>query len=88
MSKFKKVNRVLLSTDDLRDTAVINLGASKLASRFIGPFRVLKVTDDANTQDISSSLRLHSTFNFRRPIENRLDALHGSVSMPNAGSCN
>ena len=62
MSTFKKGDRVLLSTEGLRDSAVNNLGANKLAPRFIGPFTVLTAIGDAYTLDIPSSLRLHPTF--------------------------
>ena len=62
MSKFKKGDRVVLSNEGLRDTAVSKLGASKLAPRINGPFRLLKVIDDAYTLDICSSLRLHPIF--------------------------
>ena len=41
MISFKKGDRVLLSTEGLRDSAFTNLGTSKLAPRFIGPFTVL-----------------------------------------------
>nr|CAI72305.1 putative polyprotein [Phytophthora infestans] len=53
--KFATGDRVLLSTSGSRDSAVTNLGASKLAPRFIGPFT-------AYTLDIPTSLRLHPTF--------------------------
>ena len=66
MSKFRKGDRVSLSTEGLRETAVTNLGATQLAPRFIGPFRVLKGIGDAYTLDISSSLRLQPTFNVGR----------------------
>ncbi|KAE9265500.1 hypothetical protein PR003_g32440, partial [Phytophthora rubi] len=38
MSSFRRGERVLLSTDGIQGTAVTNLGANKLAPRFIGPF--------------------------------------------------
>ena len=79
MSKFKKGNRVLLSTEGLRDSAVTNLGASKLAPRFIGPFKVLKTIGDAYTLDIPSSLRLHPTFYVGRLKEYRPATLHGLI---------
>ncbi|KAE8987916.1 hypothetical protein PF011_g19387 [Phytophthora fragariae] len=59
MSTFEKV---LLSTDGIRSSAVTNLGASKLAPRFIGPVRAMKVNGEAYTLDIPTSLRLHPTF--------------------------
>ena len=86
MSKFKKGDRVVLSTKGLRDTAVNKLGASKLAPRFNGPFRLLKVIDDAYTLDICSSLRLHPKFYVRRLNECRPSTLHDLATMPNAGS--
>ncbi|KAG2778518.1 hypothetical protein Pcac1_g11308 [Phytophthora cactorum] len=59
---FTTGERVLLSTTGTRDSAVTNLGASKLAPHFIGPFTVLKVIGEAYTLDIPTSLRLHPTF--------------------------
>ncbi|KAG3172821.1 hypothetical protein PI126_g1148 [Phytophthora idaei] len=59
---FTTGERVLLSTTGIRYSAVTNLGASKLAPRFIGPFTVRKVIGDAYTLDIPTSLRLHPTF--------------------------
>ena len=47
MSTFKKNDRVLLSTEDLRDSAVTDLGESKLAPCFIGPITILKAIGDA-----------------------------------------
>ena len=86
MSKFKKGDRASLSTEGLRDSAVINLGASKLAPRFIGPFKVLKAIGDAYTLDIPSSLRLHPTFYVGRLKEYRPTTLHGLVPMPESGA--
>ncbi|KAE8894474.1 hypothetical protein PF005_g19221 [Phytophthora fragariae] len=43
-------------------TAVTNLGANKLAPRFIGPFKIFKVIGDAYTLDIPTAMRLHPTF--------------------------
>ncbi|GMG14850.1 unnamed protein product [Phytophthora fragariaefolia] len=62
MATFTTGEQVLLSTDSIRSSAVTNLGASKLAPRFIGPFRVMKVNGEAYTLDIPTSLRLHPTF--------------------------
>ncbi|ETN00611.1 hypothetical protein PPTG_17824 [Phytophthora nicotianae INRA-310] len=61
-AKFTTGERVLLSTDGIRNSAITNLGASKLAPRFIGPFKITKVLGDAYTLDIPTSLRLHPTF--------------------------
>ncbi|KAE9163869.1 hypothetical protein PF005_g30264 [Phytophthora fragariae] len=62
MATFETGDQVLLSTDGIRSSVVTNLGASKLAPRFIGPFRVMKVNREAYTLDIPTSLRLHPTF--------------------------
>ena len=86
MSKFKKSDHVLLSTEGLRDTVVTNLSESKLAPRFIGPFRVLKVIGDAYTMDIPSSLLPHPTCYVGRLKEYRPATLHMLVPIPNAGS--
>uniref|UniRef100_A0AAV1TX74 Tf2-1-like SH3-like domain-containing protein n=1 Tax=Peronospora matthiolae TaxID=2874970 RepID=A0AAV1TX74_9STRA len=77
MSTLKKNGLVLLSTEGLRDLSVTNLGASKLAPRFIGPFTIPKVTGKAYTLDIPLSLRLHPTFNVGRLKEYRPATLHG-----------
>ncbi|TMW54928.1 hypothetical protein Poli38472_000475 [Pythium oligandrum] len=60
--KFKVGDRVLLSTQNLPESAVTNLGSSKLLPRFIGPFRVTAKIGDAYTVDIASKMRLHPTF--------------------------
>ncbi|GMF58274.1 unnamed protein product [Phytophthora fragariaefolia] len=62
MLSFRRGDRVLLSTDGIQGSAVTNLGANKLAPRFIGPFKILKVIGDAYTLDIPTSIRLHPTF--------------------------
>ncbi|KAE9180423.1 hypothetical protein PF005_g23279 [Phytophthora fragariae] len=62
MATFATGDQVLLSTDGIRSSAVTNLGASKLAPRFIGPFKVMKVNGEAYTLDIPTSLRLQPTF--------------------------
>ncbi|GMF36058.1 unnamed protein product [Phytophthora fragariaefolia] len=61
-SSFRRGEQVLLSTDGIQGTAVTNLGASKLAPRFIGPFKILKVVGDAYRLDIPTAMRLHPTF--------------------------
>ena len=43
-------------------SAVTNLGTPKLAPRYIGPFNVIKVNEDAAQLDIPSTMRLHPTF--------------------------
>ncbi|KAE9018761.1 hypothetical protein PR002_g13008 [Phytophthora rubi] len=62
MATFETGDQVLLSTDGIRSSAVTNLGASKLAPRFIGPFRVMKVNGEAYTLDTPTSLQLHPMF--------------------------
>ena len=86
MSRFKIGNYVLKSTGGLRDTLANDLGVSKLAPRFIGPFRVLKVIGDAYTLEIISPLRLHPTFYVGRLKEYRPATLHGMATLKNAGS--
>ncbi|OWZ09395.1 hypothetical protein PHMEG_00017910 [Phytophthora megakarya] len=66
MTKFKTGDRVLLSTEGIRDSAVTNLGASKLAPRFIGPFKIIKHIGDSYTLKTPPSIRLHPTFYVRR----------------------
>ena len=41
MGKYKNDNRVLLFTEGLIDTEVIDLSGSKLVPRYSGPFRAL-----------------------------------------------
>ncbi|ETI40151.1 hypothetical protein L914_13834 [Phytophthora nicotianae] len=61
-ASFTTDERVLLLTDGIRDSAITNLGANKLAPRFIGPFKVIKVLGEAYTLYIPRSMRLHPTF--------------------------
>ncbi|KAE9275540.1 hypothetical protein PR003_g29307 [Phytophthora rubi] len=61
-SSFRRGERVLLSTEGIQGTAVANLGANKLAPRFIGPFKILKIIGDVYTLDIPTAMRLHPTF--------------------------
>ncbi|OWZ13054.1 hypothetical protein PHMEG_00013691, partial [Phytophthora megakarya] len=62
MEKFAVGDRVLLSTAGIQPTLVTNLGANKLAPRFIEPFKILKVLGDAYTLQLPTALRLHPTF--------------------------
>ncbi|POM79944.1 Hypothetical protein PHPALM_2278 [Phytophthora palmivora] len=62
METFAVGDRVLLSTAGIQPTLVTNLGANKLAPRYIGPFKVLKVLGDAYTLQLPTALRLHPTF--------------------------
>ncbi|GAB9477542.1 hypothetical protein Gpo141_00014630, partial [Globisporangium polare] len=55
-------DRVLLSTAGIAPSAVTNLGAVKLAPRFIGPFKVIKARGDAYKLDIPTTMKLHPTF--------------------------
>jgi hypothetical protein len=59
---YKINDLVLLSTANLPEHAVSNLGSSKLLPRYIGPFRVVKCNGDAYTLDIPKRMRLHPTF--------------------------
>ena len=82
---FKEGDRVLLSTSGLPDTSVTNLGANKLAPRYIGPFRIVEVHGDAYTLDIPTTMRLHPTFYVGRlkaylPADLPLALPHSSVS--------
>ncbi|GMF42230.1 unnamed protein product [Phytophthora fragariaefolia] len=61
-NELKVGSLVLLATQHLAKHAVFDVGASKLAPRFIGPFTVLAKHGNAYTLDIPSSLRLHPTF--------------------------
>ncbi|KAE9046614.1 hypothetical protein PR002_g1562 [Phytophthora rubi] len=62
IEKFAVGDRVLLSTTGIQPILVTNLGANKLAPRYIGPFKVLKVLGDAYTLQLPTALRLHPTF--------------------------
>ncbi|GMF35741.1 unnamed protein product [Phytophthora fragariaefolia] len=57
----RRGDRKLVSTDGIQGSAVMNLGANKLAPRFIGPFTILKVIGDVYTIDIPTSMRLDPT---------------------------
>uniref|UniRef100_H3GE81 Chromo domain-containing protein n=1 Tax=Phytophthora ramorum TaxID=164328 RepID=H3GE81_PHYRM len=84
VATFTTGDRVLLATDGIRSSAVTNLGASKLAPRFIGPFRVTKVIGDAYTLDIPSSLRLHPTFYVGRLKKYHADTIPSAPEHPPA----
>ncbi|OWZ17321.1 hypothetical protein PHMEG_0008745 [Phytophthora megakarya] len=62
MEKFAVGDCVLLSTAGIQPTLVTNLGANKLAPRFMGPFKILKVLGDDYTLQLPTALRLHPTF--------------------------
>ena len=56
--KFIKGELVLLSTSNINEFAVTNLGSKKLLPRFIGPFKVLERIGDAYKLDIPSKMRM------------------------------
>ena len=58
---FRPGERVLLSTAGIQSASITNLGALKLAPRFIGPFKVIAVKGDAYTLDIPTTMRLRPT---------------------------
>ncbi|ETL87682.1 hypothetical protein L917_13172 [Phytophthora nicotianae] len=62
LERFNVGDRVLLSTLGITPTSVTYLGANKLAPRFIGPFKIVKVLGDAYTLQLPTALRLHPTF--------------------------
>ncbi|ETM44865.1 hypothetical protein L914_09943 [Phytophthora nicotianae] len=62
MERFNVGDRVLLSTSGITPTSVTNLDANKLAPRFIGPFKILKVLGDAYILQLLTAIRLHPTF--------------------------
>jgi hypothetical protein len=62
LDKFHVGGRVLLSTAGISPTLVTNLGANKLAPRFIGPFKITKVLEDAFTLQLPTALRLDPAF--------------------------
>ncbi|GMF63136.1 unnamed protein product [Phytophthora fragariaefolia] len=61
-NEFKVGSLVLLATQNIAKHALSDVGASKLAPRFIGPFTVLAKHGNAYTLDIPLSMRLHPTF--------------------------
>ena len=57
---------VLLSTVNLRQHIVTNVGSNKLLPKFIGPFRVLRRIGNAYTIKLPRKMRAHPTFYFGR----------------------
>jgi hypothetical protein len=53
---------VLLSTDNLKDNVISNLGTYKLLPKYIGPYKVIKCHEHAYTLSMPTSMRLHPTF--------------------------
>ncbi|KAG2911293.1 hypothetical protein PC129_g5605 [Phytophthora cactorum] len=80
--------QALLSTTGIRDSAVTNLGASKLVPRFmlIGPFTVTKIIADAYTLDIPTSLRLHPTFYVGRLKKYRSSEIPSVATSPSSST--
>ena len=59
---FKLGQSVLLSTINLPKHCLGNIGANKLAPKYIGPFKVLHKQGESYTLDIPTRMRLHPTF--------------------------
>ena len=72
--------------EGLRDIIDSNLRASKLAPRFIGPFKVLKAIGDSYNLEIPSSLWLNPTFYAGLLKIYSWDTLHGLVQIPEPGA--
>ncbi|KAG3073957.1 hypothetical protein PI125_g22139 [Phytophthora idaei] len=72
-NEFEKGSLVLSATQNLPRHAVSDFGASKLAPRFIGPFTVLELHDNAYTLDIPSSMRLHPYIRKHMGVKKNLD---------------
>jgi len=62
MEKFSVGDLVLLSTDNLKDNVISNLGSHKLLPKYIGPYKVTKCNGHAYTLNMPTSMRLHPTF--------------------------
>ncbi|DBA03390.1 TPA: hypothetical protein N0F65_004667, partial [Lagenidium giganteum] len=60
--QFKIGDRVLLSTQNIPERAVSNLGSGKQIPRYIGPFKVINAVGDAYTLELPPTVRLHPTF--------------------------
>uniref|UniRef100_A0AAV1VKZ8 Chromo domain-containing protein n=1 Tax=Peronospora matthiolae TaxID=2874970 RepID=A0AAV1VKZ8_9STRA len=63
---FDEGDLVLLSTGSLPKHAVTNVCSSKLLSKYIGPFLVLRRMGKANTIELPLSMRTHTTFYVER----------------------
>jgi hypothetical protein len=59
---FQEGDLVLLSTTTHHTHAVTNVGSSKLLSKYIGPFRVLRRMGNAYTLELPRRMRTHPTF--------------------------
>ena len=79
LEKYKIIDRVLLSTTNIPDSAVTNLGKPKLTQSYIGPFKVIKVNRDAYQLDIPSIKCLHPTFYVGR-LNRYWSAVHPSTT--------
>jgi hypothetical protein len=62
LEKFNVGDLVLLSTDNLKDNVISNLGSHKLLPKYIGPYKVTKCNGHAYTLNMPTSMRLHPTF--------------------------
>ena len=62
LEEFSVGDLVLLSTDNLKDNVVSNLGSHKLLPKYIGPYKVIKCNGHAYTLNMPTSMRLHPTF--------------------------
>lgn len=62
LEEFSVGDLVLLSTDNLKDNVVSNLGAHKLLPKYIGPYKIVKCNGHAYTLNMPTSMRLHPTF--------------------------
>ena len=58
---FKVNDLVLLSTVNLPNHVVTNVGSNKLLPKYIGPFRVLHRQGNAYTFELPSRMRTHPT---------------------------
>ncbi len=62
LEEFSVGDLVLLSTDNLKDNVVSNLGSHKLLPKYIGPYKVIQCNGHAYTLNMPTSMRLHPTF--------------------------
>jgi hypothetical protein len=62
LEKFSVGDLVVLSTDNLKDNVISNLGTHKLLPKYIGPYKVIKCHEHAYTLNMPTSMRLHPKF--------------------------
>ncbi|GMF43598.1 unnamed protein product [Phytophthora fragariaefolia] len=84
LERFAVGDRVLLSKAGIQLALVTNLGASKLAPRYIGPFKILKVLGDAYMLQLPTALRLHPTFYVGRLQRYHPAAISSDADAPTA----